>query len=143
MTTNGSLINSKNAKEIAQLVDDIRISIEGSKQVHNNVRGENSFQKAVNGAFLLRKYSSKLSLQMVVSKKSYTSMKNLIDLAQKIGIFQVIYQPFQSTLLSKRKELVKDFLIREEKELERLAREIEETINYAREEKIKIFFQYY
>jgi radical SAM protein with 4Fe4S-binding SPASM domain len=47
ITTNGTLVNKDNAKELVEAFDEIRISIDGFKDVNDALRGKGSFEQTM------------------------------------------------------------------------------------------------
>lgn len=137
ISTNGSLISAQNVGFLVRHVDHIGISIEGDKKTHEQLRGPGSYDKALMAIRLLKNKRILTSLSMVVSKKSFQKMRSLVDLANQEKIYQIIFQPFGRGLLFKRIRNCQDFWI-SGRDLEKLEKEIEETISYAKRKKVDI-----
>lgn len=137
LVSNGSLINEKVAKNLSQYIDGISISIEGSKELHETVRGEGTFEPAVEAIRLLRKNKILVTLCMVVSKISYPYMRNLVDIATEVDANYIYYQAFQKTTLFNRVKNCQLLDIAVE-EIPSLTEEIEKTLMYAREKNVNL-----
>ncbi|GIV44697.1 MAG: radical SAM/SPASM domain-containing protein [Bacteroidia bacterium] len=96
MTTNGTLINEKNAPKIADLVSNINISLDSPfSHLHDQVRGiKNAFHRTLRGIELLKKYhQAKLQINMVVNPLNYASVTELPDLAYNLGAHNICLIP--------------------------------------------------
>lgn len=49
ISTNGTLINEQNARDLVQYFDEIRISIDGPQEINDAMRGKGTFEKAMQG----------------------------------------------------------------------------------------------
>ncbi|MBN2535328.1 MAG: radical SAM protein [Spirochaetales bacterium] len=136
--TNGTLINEQVAERLFKYISGISISIEGSKEHHDEIRGNGTFDKAISAVKFLTKYKRRdanICLTMVVTKNSYKYMKKLVDLASELKVDKIFYQPFNRA--QARKENVHDFLV-PAVEIPVLQLEIESTINYAMHKNVQL-----
>ncbi len=88
LTTNGTLVNKKNALELRKNFNVIRVSIDGPQKIHDSIRGRGMFVKAVRGASILSKEKQRLSKVMahtVVSEKNIAFLPELVKYTA--GIF--------------------------------------------------------
>jgi MoaA/NifB/PqqE/SkfB family radical SAM enzyme len=137
LTTNGSLIDSSNASIIAQYVDRIYIAVDGNKDIHEKLRGPNSYENALRAIKLLKNKKILTNISMVISKINYHQMKFVIDLASQEKIYQVSFQPFAKEYLFKRKNKHQYYWI-SGTDLKKLEKEIEDAISYAGQKKVDI-----
>jgi radical SAM protein with 4Fe4S-binding SPASM domain len=71
LLTNGTLITEKKAKEIADIFDLVKISIDGSTPaIHEFHRGKGSFAKSMRAVDLLIQNDAPLQIAMTVTKKN-------------------------------------------------------------------------
>ena len=76
--TNGTLIDDKAAAEIASLHPVfVQISIDGTREIHDKIRGNGSFDKAVAGIDSLKKYGVKVLVSFTAQKKNYECFEEL------------------------------------------------------------------
>ena len=93
MTTNGTLINDRIAEKIvSSKINGLVISIDGDQKIHNEIRGKNdSFDKALQGIELIRKYKKKMKSDMPrIVINSTISWKNFDDLSFAKKLFPQI-----------------------------------------------------
>ena len=79
--TNGTLIGKCEAKKLKSLdVDYVQVSLDGTKEVHDSIRGEGSFDQAVQGI-------RELLLQGVYTTVSFTAQRGNIGELKKLARF--------------------------------------------------------
>lgn len=140
LSTNGSLVDKDAAKLISRYADCISVSLEGTEECHNIIRGEGTFDFAIKAIKLLKRYRGLINLNMVVSKISYKYMKNLIDLAIDLKVKSITFQPFSTRLVHTRKENHSKYIV-PDTEINELQNVIEEVIRYASSKNLKLFSQ--
>lgn len=135
LTSNGTLINDALAgKLVSSGIGVVNISIEGPEQIHDSLRGKGSYQKAVQALEYLSRYKIESTIATVVCKKNYQSLSYVIELAHKLGVTTVKFQPFSEIfLLEKNKK--SDFLAAPEL-LGDLRKNIEKVMESSRKYKI-------
>ena len=135
LTSNGSLIDETAALRLSKAgVNVVNISIEGSKNVHDALRGVSSYDLAVNGLVNLRKHRIESTIAATVSKYNFESISSIIDIAREFGATTVRFQPFSDIFLTN-KARSKDFFINNDS-LNVATQVIEEIIKLAGENKI-------
>ncbi len=82
--TNGTLIN----EDIAQKLKDyapifVQISLDGDKVIHDSIRGNGNFDKALQGIDILKKYNIKVLVSFTAQKLNYKELKGLAKVCQK------------------------------------------------------------
>lgn len=77
LLTNGTLIDEITAKRLCSYkkLTYVQISIDGGEAMHDSIRGEGNFSKAMHGASLIRKYSKR----RIPVYASFTAHKNNMD----------------------------------------------------------------
>lgn len=137
LATNGALIDERAAQALSRCTNCVCVSVEGTKDCHDVIRGEGSFAKAVQAIKLLRKHQAAVNFNMVVSRLSYRHMRDLIGLAESLDVDSVSFQPYTRLDQWIRKDNWEKYRIRPQ-ELKQLAEEIEGAISLARQKGIRI-----
>ena len=106
--SNGWLITDDVAKELRNIKNiRVMISIDGPKEVHDKIRKEGSFERAINSFELLKKYSIQTGCITTLTNKNFNLLDDLYNVLVDLGVD--IWQ-FQIGLpmgnLEKNKELV-------------------------------------
>lgn len=97
LNSNGTLIKKK--IESVKLVDQLKISLDGHREVHDRMRGAGSFDKALEGALLARRNGVATEFRCVLGKHNINAVNDLIDLVERLddGI-TVTFQPARNSL---------------------------------------------
>ena len=91
LPTNGTLLTSDIVKKYKELgVDDVIIAFDGNKENHEKLRGKGTFEKALKGAELIKKYGIKLLITTCLTKINYKDLPEVIKLAKDLGAKLVI-----------------------------------------------------
>lgn len=116
MPSNGTLITRSVAKRLRDAgVDTVNISIEGPREVHDNIRGIGTFDKSINAIEYLLENNTNITIATTVMKQNYTHLPEILELAKNLGVATVMFQPFSKKfLLGSKKE---DFWINNSEEL--------------------------
>lgn len=93
VNSNGVLINEENAKFLVETFDEIRISIDGFKEINDKLRGEGTFNKAM-GAFskILNSKGDPVAL-ITVTSANINSLKEFSKYLLYNGVFNIHYNP--------------------------------------------------
>jgi len=85
--SNGTLITDSFAKRLKETgIFSIQISIDGSnKEIHDRLRGEHSFNKAIGAVKSLVKAEIPVSISFACTKLNITNFPKVVDLAEKLG----------------------------------------------------------
>lgn len=86
--TNGTMINDRiirNLKSCKNL-SFIQISLDGSREIHDSIRGKGSFDKAVSGLKELKRAGIETMVSFTASNTNFGELKAVIRLCQKIGV---------------------------------------------------------
>ncbi len=82
--TNGTLVDSKIAKEIkSHGCRVVQISIDGAKITHDAIRGEGSFERAIEGAKFLREQKVEVTFSMTLSRQNVAQIKDVFEIARQ------------------------------------------------------------
>jgi len=135
LTSNGTLISDAVAgKLLSSGIGVVNISIEGPEQIHDSLRGKGSYQKALQALELLSRHKIESTIATIVCRKNYQSLPYVIELAHKLGVTTVKFQPFSEIfLLEKNKK--SDFLLSPDLR-ENLSENIKKVIEFSRKYKI-------
>lgn len=74
----------------------LHVSLDGPESVHDRLRGEGTYRKALNAIQLAREYGISVGLSGILMPSTIGTAKHLIDLTAKMGLGDVSYQPFLS-----------------------------------------------
>ncbi len=88
LTTNGWLLKEKIPAINKSGLDMLIISIEGNKQVHDSIRGNGSFDRAIIGLKTLVSSSSRptICISTVITDLNYHSLDDVINIADEFGV---------------------------------------------------------
>ena len=97
ITSNHTLINTKNALYLSDYVDNIIFSLDGpSPEVHDVIRGQGAFKRAIEGRKILYnilnergKENIAEEINCTISRYNCTSMIQMVEFAKEIGIKSV------------------------------------------------------
>lgn len=96
MVTNGYLLDEKSAKQLGKIgIDDIALSIDGPKEIHDKIRGiDGAFDRTVNAIKLLKKYSpqTKIVVNTIISPYNIDKLYDVVKLVKRLGVNQK-FQP--------------------------------------------------
>ncbi len=88
--TNGTLIDDAAAKKLAKLAPSfVQVSIEGTQQTHDKIRGEGNFVKAVSGLKNLRKYGLKTMISFTAHRQNYREFEDVARLGYSLQVSRV------------------------------------------------------
>ena len=108
VSTNGSLIDEKMAKKIVDLpLGIVMISLEGpNAELHDSLRGEKVFERAVKGIRLIQEYKKKkglgkkdyplLAVLSVVLNSNLEHLADIVRFTEQIGVSWINFQPLQT-----------------------------------------------
>jgi MoaA/NifB/PqqE/SkfB family radical SAM enzyme len=96
LSTNGVLLKRRleEVKEIGMLI----ISLDGPKKVHDSIRGEGSFRKAIDAIRLAKKNKIKVVATCTLTKYNIGYGRDLLILAKRYG-FKICFQPVSELAL--------------------------------------------
>jgi radical SAM protein with 4Fe4S-binding SPASM domain len=86
LMTNGTLIDEKAAREIADAkVTDVQISLDGTENVHDSLRGRGAHRRALDGVRNLVAAGVETNLNVTVTRRNMTQTGELIRVAEEMG----------------------------------------------------------
>ena len=85
--TNGILINKSFAKKLAKAgLDRAAVTLQGSKEIDENIRGKGSFDKTINAIKYLQDNSIPTSIVAAIIKQNFQHLSDLVKIVQSLGI---------------------------------------------------------
>jgi len=113
--TNGVFLKKDTVSKLSNLnLDQITISIDGSKENHEKNRGRNTFAKSISSLKELHKLGANLRINTLVSKFSFNDVESMVDLASRyvkeINFFTVVFIGRGANLESKNSVTIKEHL---------------------------------
>jgi MoaA/NifB/PqqE/SkfB family radical SAM enzyme len=103
LVSNGYLLDEKMAKKLAATeIDEISVSIDGPKDIHDKIRGvEGAFERAIAAVNNLKKYAPKINvvINTTVAPWNIDGLPGFIDFVESLGVkqqFQPICNIFES-----------------------------------------------
>lgn len=96
LNTNGLLVKDKIA--VIKKVDTVTLSLDGPKEIHNRIRGLDSYDSVIEAASLIRNENIPLCFSAVLSKYNLGCIDFLIGTAKKFGT-TIRFQPASLCLL--------------------------------------------
>ncbi len=102
MPSNGTLITKDSAKNLRIAgIDVVNISIEGSRKIHDSLRGTGTFERAVGAIMNLKEQGINTTIATTVMRQNYAYLPDVIELAKNLGVTTVMFQPFNKNFLCK------------------------------------------
>ena len=114
--TNGTYINGESIKKLASLAPYyVQISIEGSEQLHDSIRGEGNFKNVCKAARLLVKNKITTSISFTAHAYNYKEFPAVARIGRKLGVNRVwtdrlIPYGTGSSLTSMNKQQTKEYI---------------------------------
>jgi len=88
------LLLKKYANEIIKLTDEVIVSLDGSREVHDKIRNiPNAFEKLKEGVQELKniKPNFRVTARCVIQKENFMDFPNIVDAAKAIGLDQISF----------------------------------------------------
>ena len=88
------LLLKKYASEIINLTDEVIVSLDGSRQIHDKIRNiPNAFDKLKDGVKEVKKLDQKyrVTARCVIQKENFRDFPKIVDAAKKIGLDQISF----------------------------------------------------
>lgn len=86
VSSNGTMLNSKWADFLSRYATNVQISLDDPKDVHDYIRGDGVFDKAINAIKLLQKAGVTVGVRMTLCQKNKTRIKEYINIARDLGL---------------------------------------------------------
>jgi len=138
IVTNGTMITDAHLDRLQEYPSVyLHISIDGPRELHDDLRGEGNYDKAVATARKCVERGIRVGLSGVLMRETLHHAEHLLRLAKTLGVREVSFQPFQEEISGPDKELPRFSLLRTPKE------QLEKSLNtisaQARELGVTIF----
>lgn len=113
LMSNGTLIDNYAALRIREArVKDVQISLDGLEAVHDDLRGEGSFQRTLKGIGNLVAHGVETNINLTVSRLNMKDTDELVHVAEELGVSAIAFSRLVPT--GRGKELSSAALSREE-----------------------------
>lgn len=89
VTSNGTLIDETVAQQVAEVKSSLRfflVSIEGPEDIHDAIRGQGTFRRAVNGLRMLRETGVNAGFTTTLNALNLSRIKELFGFAQTLDL---------------------------------------------------------
>lgn len=88
LLSNGKLITKETAEQLKNKVHEVTISIDGSKNVHDNIRGQGAHDKAFQAIMNLVEAGIDTAVTTLMTDKSFYALDEILELLLKNGVKQ-------------------------------------------------------
>jgi radical SAM protein with 4Fe4S-binding SPASM domain len=96
--TNGTLLSSELAKELKNAgVSTIQVSVDGNREVHDSIRGEGAYEKAVNGIRNSIQEGVYTTVNFTISRLNQNDLQGVIKLSRELGAKKLTMERFAPT----------------------------------------------
>lgn len=86
LATNGTLLTKEVVNDLEELnCQYVQVSVDGTKETHNRMRGKNIFERTVNGIRRLANSDITTGVAMTVTEKNYQEVDSVIELTEDLG----------------------------------------------------------
>lgn len=102
LSSNGWLLQNRLA-EIRPYVDHLNLSLDGTREVHDKVRGEGAYDKALEALDLCKSSGIHVSLQCVLNRYNLDAVDDAVATAKEYGV-PIMFQPATKWLSTSTRE---------------------------------------
>jgi len=95
LNTNGRLVTRDVAARLADLVDEVRVSVDGTADVHDSLRGEGSFELALRALAHLRAAGVAMRAVITASKSGLAGLDHLLLFLRDRGVATIQVNPLK------------------------------------------------
>ena len=136
LPSNGVLISNIIARKLKTSgIKTVNVSIEGPREVHDELRGEGNFARALQGLRNLREENIECTIAATVMSVNFMYMSYIMELARNYGVTTVKFQPFNNDFVFDKSKIDVYHVKREQ--LKSLKTEIEHILYLSKKYKIK------
>lgn len=120
LCSNGTVLNDSRVDQLRESgVNTVSVSVESDvPEIHERLRGEGTFEKAVRGIRLLREKAPgvKVGINFLITAQNFRDMWRMIPFAESLGVHQIKFAPIHTNLQhkGKRQEEFADLIFTEE-----------------------------
>jgi len=138
IVTNGTMIATEHLDRLERIRSVfLHISIDGPREVHDDLRGEGNYDKSVACARACVERGIRVGLSGVLMRETIERAFHIVDLAKELRIPEVSFQPFQEEISGPNKDIPRFSLLRTPKEV--IAKQLAALVAYAKERNVAIF----
>jgi radical SAM protein with 4Fe4S-binding SPASM domain len=138
IVTNGTMISDQHLERLSRTTSiRLNISIDGPREIHDELRGAGNFDKSVATARECVRRKIAVSFSGVILRETLPHLSALIDLAAKVGVTDVSLQPFQVEISGLHKDVARFSLRSVERDSIALA--LTKLCEYAASRKITVY----
>jgi radical SAM protein with 4Fe4S-binding SPASM domain len=113
IVTNGTMITDADLDRLQRYPSAyLHVSIDGPRELHDDLRGEGNYDKAVATARKCVERGIRVGLSGVLMRETLHHAEHLLELARSLGVREVSFQPFQEEISGPDKELPRFSLMR-------------------------------
>ena len=88
--TNGSFLNEDTVKKLKSYNPrSVQISLDGTKETHDYIRGNGSYDEVIKAAKLLHKYKIKTLISFTANDKNYRQFKDIVNIGRHLRVYKV------------------------------------------------------
>jgi len=113
ISTNGTLINSIKAKELATAgLGAAQVSIDGTKNVHDYIRGKGNYDRAISGIKNLIDNDISVRIGFTVNRLNYKDIEEITLMSKSIGADSIVFFRYMpSSIQGEELDLTPDILM--------------------------------
>jgi len=138
IVTNGTMITDAHLDRLQEVPSvALHLSIDGPRAIHDRLRGEGNYDRAVATARRLADRGVELGLSGVILSETLDHLKPLVSLAAELGVGEVSFQPFQTEISGPDKDIPRFSLLGTPKA--RIIESLEDLAAHAEELGVTIF----
>jgi MoaA/NifB/PqqE/SkfB family radical SAM enzyme len=138
IVTNGTMITAAHFDRLEKVPSArFHISIDGPKEIQDDLRGEGVYDKCVATATEMVRRGISVGLSGVIMRETLPRLTELVDLAVTLGIDEVSYQPFQLEISGPQKDIPRFSLLRPQRS--ELVERLDHLRGYARQRGVRIY----
>lgn len=100
LNSNGTLIDKELVRKLKlSKIDFITISIDGTHDIHDKIRGKGNYNRAIRGIKLLIKNNMTVAIASVIMKENFSELSKIIQIAHELNVKRIVFQPFRKEYL--------------------------------------------
>lgn len=107
VSSNGREIHN-HIDAIKKYIDIVQLSVDGSQEVHDELRGDGSYKIVIDAIELLKNNNVKVITNTVVTKRNLNELEYVLHLAEKYG-HKALFQPIFYYKISEKSDVIKSF----------------------------------
>lgn len=150
INTNGSLITKSYAQKLSKAgLFRAAVSLQGPKEIDAKIRGKGVFNKTIRAIKYLQDYGiDNIAIVVAVIKQNYNYLTDLVEIAKKLGIRHMRFQPYMEEIVFFKDKTVpmlkKEDILRLDSEIDRLIKTAKQyNITVGKEDFLRKMPQYF